>query len=147
MAREGEILKRSEGPSGAAQLKAVRHPSDHKGSPLAEPYLERLTETIASLDISTSDEMVLELKHFFSGAALYVNGKICVTLTPAGFGLKLPQVSINQLIDVGDGKELRYFDNAPIKKEYVALSQSIMNDPDRLKTMMRQSMDYVVSKG
>ena len=114
---------------------------------MAEPYLERLTETIASLDISSSDEMVLELKHFFSGAALYVNGKICVTLTPAGFGLKLPQVCINQLIDVGDGKELRYFDNAPIKKEYVALSQSIMNDPDRLKTMMRQSMDYVVSKG
>ena len=114
---------------------------------MAEPYLERLTETIASLDISSSDEMVLELKHFFSGAALYVNGKICVTLTPAGFGLKLPQVSINQLIDVGDGKELRYFDNAPIKKEYVALSQSVIDDPDRLKSLIRQSIEFAVTEG
>jgi TfoX/Sxy family transcriptional regulator of competence genes len=114
---------------------------------LAAPYLERLTETIASLDINSGDGMVLEFKHFFSGAALYANGKICATFTPAGFGLKLPRVCRNQLIDVGDGKELRYFDNAPIKKEYVALSQAVMDNPDRLKTLIRQSMEYVVFTG
>ena len=142
-----ELLKPAHSP--APQLEAVRHPSNQvkKGSSLAAPYLERLTETIASHDINSGDGMVLEFKHFFSGAALYANGKICATFTPAGFGLKLPRVCRNQLIDVGDGKELRYFDNAPIKKEYVALSQSVMDDPDRLKTLIRQSMEYVVFKG
>ncbi len=114
---------------------------------MAEPYLERLRETIEYLDISSGDELALECKHFFSGAALYANGKICATLTPAGFGLKLPGEIRNRLIDAGDGKELRYFDNAPIKKEYVALSQVVMDDPDSLKTLIRQSMEFVVSKG
>ena len=51
------------------------------------------------------------------------------------------------MIDVGDGKELRYFDNGPIKKEYVSLSQSVLDDPDRFETLIRQSIEYVISKG
>ncbi|MCJ7715954.1 MAG: TfoX/Sxy family protein [Anaerolineales bacterium] len=112
---------------------------------MAEPYLERLRKTITNLDISFSDGLALEFKHFFSGAALYANGKICATLTPTGFGLKLPNEIRDQLIAVGDGMELRYFDNAPIKKEYVALSQPVMDDPVRLKRLIQQSLAYVVS--
>ena len=114
---------------------------------MTEPYLERLRKVIENLNISSGDELVLEYKHFFSGAALYANGKICATLTPAGFGLKLPSEIRNRLIDEGDGSELRYFDNAPIKKEYVALSQSVIDDPDSLKKMIRQSMEHIVNKG
>ena len=110
---------------------------------MAEPYLERLIETITNLGINTNEGVALEYKHFFSGAALYANGNICVTLTPAGFGLKLPLESRNQLIGTDDGKELRYFEKAPVKKEYVALTKSVLDDPDRLKYLVQQSIAYV----
>jgi len=113
---------------------------------LAKPYLEKLIERIEGLDIYSAEGVAIECKHFFSGAALYVNGNICATLSPIGFGLKLPNQIRNELIAEGDGKVLRYFDKAPIKKEYVALSQAILDDSDRLTTLIHQSMEYVAMK-
>lgn len=81
---------------------------------MAEPYLEALSRKIAALDLWVSDEVQLEYKHFFSGAALYVNGKICASLTPAGFGLKLPAKVRDRLIREGRARELRYFAKAPL---------------------------------
>ena len=81
---------------------------------MAEPYLEALSRKIAALDLSVSDEVRLECKHFFSGAALYANGKICASLTPAGFGLKLPAKLRDRLIEKGEARELRYFAKAPL---------------------------------
>ncbi len=110
---------------------------------MAQPYLDMLSKMITNLGIPASKDVSLECKHFFSGAALYANGKICASLTPAGFGLKLPTEVRNRLIDDGDGKELRYFETAPIKKEYVALSQSVVDDPERLKQLVNLSISYV----
>jgi hypothetical protein len=83
---------------------------------MAAPYLKLLSRKITSLELPTSEEVLLECKHFFSGAALYANGKSCASLTPAGFGLKLPAEVRNRLIEEGDGQELRYFETAPVKK-------------------------------
>ncbi len=113
---------------------------------MAEPYLKLLSRKITSLELPTSDEVLLECKHFFSGAALYANGKICASLTPAGFGLKLPAEVRNRLIEEGDGQELRYFETAPVKREYVALSQSVVDDPERLKSLLNLSIGYVVDR-
>ena len=110
---------------------------------MAEPYLELLSQKIASLRLPTSDEVLLETKHFFSGAALYANGKICASLTPAGFGLKLPTDVRNRLIEDGKGTELRYFEKAPVKRGYVALSEPIVNDPDELRSLLELSIGYV----
>jgi len=109
---------------------------------MAEPYLTALSEKIAELELSTSEGVVLECKHFFSGAALYANGKICASLTPAGFGLKLPAEVRDRLITEGEGTELRYFEKAPIKKEYVALSESVVDDLERLKSLLELSIGY-----
>jgi TfoX/Sxy family transcriptional regulator of competence genes len=111
---------------------------------MAEPYLEMLSQMITSLNLPNSDEVLLECKHFFSGAALYANGKICASLTPAGFGLKLPANFRQRLIEAGDATELRYFDKAPVKKEYVVLSQSIVEDLDEMKSLVILSIRYVV---
>jgi TfoX/Sxy family transcriptional regulator of competence genes len=111
---------------------------------MAEPYLEMLSKKIKSLSLEVSEEILLECKHFFSGAAVYANGKICASLTPIGFGLKLPVEVKNLLIDQGNGQELRYFTNAPLKKEYVALSQSVVDDNERLKSLLELSIRYVV---
>ena len=113
---------------------------------MAEPYLETLSKKITSLELSTFREVALECKHFFSGAALYANGKVCASLTPAGFGLKLPQKVRDRMVNEGKGKELRYFENAPVKREYIALSQAIVEDPTRIKSLLVQSIDYVLER-
>jgi TfoX/Sxy family transcriptional regulator of competence genes len=110
---------------------------------MAEPYLTILSEKIAELELSTSEGIVLECKHFFSGAALYANGKICASLTPAGFGLKLPAEIRERLITEGAGSELRYFEKAPVKKEYVVLLGAAVDDPERLKSLLELSVGYV----
>ncbi len=110
---------------------------------MAEPFLELLSEKIAALDLPGSDEVLLESRHFFSGAALYANGKICASLTPAGFGVKVPATVRDRLIEKGDGRELRYFPKAPIKKQYVALSESVVDDPEALRLLLQQCIAYV----
>jgi TfoX/Sxy family transcriptional regulator of competence genes len=113
---------------------------------MAEPYLEMLTKKIESLELLTSEEVLLECKHFFSGAALYANGKICASLTPAGFGLKLPAEVRSRLLEEGDAEELRYFEKAPAKKEYVVLSKTIVDDSERLTSFLNQSIGYVTQR-
>jgi len=113
---------------------------------MAEPYLTTLSEKIAELEISAPEGIVLECKHFFSGAALYANGKICASLTPAGFGLKLPAEVRERLIADGEGSELRYFEKAPVKKEYVVLSEAAVDDPKRLKALLELSIGYATDR-
>lgn len=111
---------------------------------MAEPYLKTLSQKIDGLDLPDSDQILLECKHFFSGAALYANGKIIGSLTPAGFGLKLPADARERLINKGDASELRYFDKAPVKRKYVALSDSVVDDPHTLKELLALSIRYVL---
>jgi len=113
---------------------------------VAQPFLTLLATKIAGVGLQTSDEIQLETKHFFSGAALYVNGRICASLTPAGFGLKLPADVRDQLIKDGKGTELRYFEKAPVKKEYVSLSEPVANDPDELRPLLELSIEHVLRR-
>ena len=109
---------------------------------MAEPYLERLSQIITRLEPVSDENLTLETKHFFNGAALYVNGKICATLSPAGFALKLPSEVRSTLIDEGKGQEFRFFPKGPIKREYVALSDSILQDEDMLREIVYLSTSY-----
>lgn len=111
---------------------------------MAESCLQRLSRMIAKLKSPMVEGVDLECKHFFSGAALYANGNICATLTPVGLGLKLPVDSRKELMDAADGNELRHFEQAPIKKEYVAISQALLNDPKRLNKLILQSIEHAV---
>ncbi len=62
---------------------------------------------------------VLECRHFFSGAAAYRDNKIVVTLTPVGLGFKVPDEVHDRLINGGLAGPLRYFPNAPVKRDWV----------------------------
>ena len=55
---------------------------------MAHPYLEQLQILVRNID---RGDVELVSKHFFSGAALYADGKICASLTPAGLAFKLSQ--------------------------------------------------------
>jgi len=108
---------------------------------MAEKYLKQLIKIMNKIHFK---DVNLECKHFFSGAAVYVNGKICMSLTPAGFALKLPEESRNILKKEKGARVLRYFPKAPIKKEYVILPQKMLNDTKQLKVWIQNSIQYVI---
>ena len=87
---------------------------------MAQPYLDQLQELVVSLQPNNPD---LICKHFFSGAALYVENKLCASLTPKGLAFKLPKSHCEQLIEAGKATPLRDFDNSPIKKSYILLPE------------------------
>lgn len=112
---------------------------------MAQDYLERLTALIREATSGRFKDIELECKHFFSGAALYANGKICISLTPVGFAIKLPQESRNTLMKQNDTKPLRYFPKGPIKKDYVVLPKTILSDAKVLRHWVKLSIEHVAS--
>ena len=113
---------------------------------MAEPYLEYLSQIIEGLKDSRTDGVRLETKHFFSGAAGYANGKIFASLSPSGFALKLPDELRQSLIDEGKGSEFRFFDQGPIKKEYVALPGSTVSDERKLEDLLMVGISYALGE-
>ena len=111
---------------------------------MAEPYLECLSQIVAGLDPLPIDGVILECKHFFSGAALYANGKICASLGPVGFALKLPERHRQDLISAGKGEEFRFFPKGPVKRDYIVLSGSIIQDENELQELVVASVNYVL---
>ena len=75
---------------------------------MAEKYLRDVTALMARLGPRLPWGCVLKLKHFFGGAAVYAGGNICITFTPAGLALKLPEEARDALTADG-ATPLRYF--------------------------------------
>ena len=111
---------------------------------MAEPYFGRLSQIVSGFRPLLIEGVTLETKHFFSGAALYANGKICASLSPVGFAIKLPSEIRRCLIDDGEGREFRFFPKGPIKREYVALSESTLQDNETLGRILGLSVDYAI---
>ncbi len=110
---------------------------------MAQPYFDRLTVKLRESNPSKPRGVVVECRHFFSGAALYANGKIFASLTPVGFAIKLPEDSRSALLRERSGRRLRYFKGGPIKKEYVALSRVLAADREGVRKLLRASIRFV----
>jgi TfoX/Sxy family transcriptional regulator of competence genes len=111
---------------------------------MAAEYLERLRSMILGASPEVPEGTALVFKHFFGGAALYADGRICLTLTPVGLALKLPEPFRAQLIRDG-AKPLRYFPDGPIKKDYVVAPPSLLESEERLKFWAEASIGHVLS--
>ena len=85
---------------------------------MAQPHLDLLQQLVDSLGVKMGD---LSCKHFFSGAAVYVNGKICASLTPNGLAFKLSESRCEEIIAAKIALPLQYFENSPIKRGYILL--------------------------
>ena len=105
---------------------------------MAEPYLERLVAIIREARPSKPHGVRLECKHFFNCAALYANGTVCASLTPAGFAVKLPEQSRAVLLQERQAKPLRYFKGGPIKREYVVLTPATASEPRAVRVFLRE---------
>ena len=113
---------------------------------MAEPYFTRLSQIVSQMGSLSVDDVNLEIKHFFSGAALYADGKICASLSPAGFALKLPEDARLNLLAEGKGSEFRFFPKGPVKKGYIALPDSTLEDERVLQGLIDLSISYVVKQ-
>jgi len=112
---------------------------------MAKEYFEKLSDLMAEICTDNPTNVSLEIKHFFSGAAIYADGRICISFSPAGFAIKLPDALRNELMREKDTKNLRYFPKAPIKKNYIVLPTSMIEDKDTLGYWVEKSIDYVLT--
>ena len=114
---------------------------------MTKEHLGRLSELMKRVAPRGFRNVKFECHHFFSGAALYVNGKISATLTPQGFAIKLPEKNREKLLKAGKAKKLRYFLKAPIKQDYILLSNAVFNDLKSLRGYIKMSVEHVTKKG
>lgn len=112
---------------------------------MAAKYLTHLSEIMKPATARRFTGVELEVKHFFSGAAVYANGRICISLTPVGFAIKLPEEARDVLLKVRGTKNLRYFPKGPIKKDYVVLPKSMLRDNAELRKWAKTAIEYVLT--
>jgi len=98
---------------------------------MVEPYLTGL-KTIIERFRSLHPEMnAVSCKHFFNGAAAYMDEKIFMSLSPVGLALKLAEDDCSLLFAQG-ATPLQYFPKAPIKKGYAVLPPQLVDDEEVL---------------
>ncbi len=101
---------------------------------MAKEYFEKLSQLVSELKLEEQIDSPAETKHFFSGAAWYVDGTLCASWSPVGLAFKLPLAEVDELIESGQAKPLRYFPNSHIKKGY-----ALFEKPDLSKTSQWES--------
>ncbi len=100
---------------------------------MAKEYLEKLSGLISTLNIEKQVSARIEVRHLFTGAALYVNNAICASWSPVGLAFKLPEKELASLIRRGGAKPLKYFPNGHVKKGYALFESPERSKPSRWK--------------
>ena len=104
--------------------------------------LETVAVDCRALRTADSQYADIECKHFFGGAAAYVNDRILMSLTNVGLALKLPERDRNSLMNEG-AKPLKHFPKAPAKKVYVVLPSGQVERERPLAVWITRSITYV----
>jgi len=112
---------------------------------MAKEYLEQLSTIMNRATSRRFENVNIVCKHFFSGAAVFADGSICISLTPAGFAIKLPEEQRKILLQKRGTKSLRYFPKSPIKKDYVVLPDSMLKDIKMLRCWVKLTVEYVLT--
>jgi len=111
---------------------------------MAQEYLDDLSALLARVDPALPPESTIEVKHFFGGAAAYVDGTIFMSLTKVGPALKLPEPDRERLFRSKEAKKLRYFPKAPVKKQYALFKKCFLEDDGALKTWIEKSVAFTL---
>lgn len=111
---------------------------------MAAPYLQALEALLARNAAAIGSETNVEARHFFSGAAAYAEGRMFISLTPAGLALKLSEADRTSLSGLG-ARPLKYFPKAPVKKDYLVLPDAIAGDDAALAGWIEKSVAYVLT--
>jgi TfoX/Sxy family transcriptional regulator of competence genes len=98
---------------------------------MAKEYFKKLEDLFSELGLDSEFGSKAEIKHFFSGAALYVNGAICASWSPSGLAFKLPEQEVDELIANGKAIPLKYFAKGHVKKGYAVFENPSKNKIDQ----------------
>jgi hypothetical protein len=112
---------------------------------MAKEYLDILSDFIEKEKSDLSKNIKLECKHFFSGAALYADERICISLTPVGLAVKLPEKTKVRLLKTKKAIPLRYFPKGPVKKNYVLFPDGVDEDGSSVCKYVKESIAYVLT--
>jgi hypothetical protein len=112
---------------------------------MAKEYLEKLTAFMDELSSDLPDDTGVECRHFFSGAAVYADGRICISLTPVGLAMKLPEGTRERLLATEKAIPLRYFPKAPVKKDYVLFPDYDAQSTRLLRGHLKESIAYALT--
>lgn len=102
--------------------------------------MEKLSGLISRLNIEKEANYRIEVKHLFTGAALYVNKVICASWSPVGLAFKLPEKEVASLISRGKAKPLKYFPKGHVKKGYALFKSPEKSKPSRWKAYFVKAM-------
>ena len=100
---------------------------------MSKEYYQKLSHLLSEIDVANEAQQALEIKHFFSGAALYANKTICASWSPAGLAFKLPAAEVRDLLASGEAIPLQYFPNGHIKKGYALFENPCDRTPTQWK--------------
>lgn len=110
---------------------------------MAKEYFEKLSNLLNELKIEGEVSRPMEIKHFFNGAALYVNKIMCASWSPVGLAFKLPEQEVRDLIKSGEAKPLRYFPKGHIKKGYARFEHPDERKSDQWKKYFIKAIQNV----
>ena len=114
----------------------------HSRKKMAKPYFEQLKQLIESFDLKPAQTNNMEVKHFFSGAALYSEGVIISSLSPMGLSFKLPEMEVEQLIKEGKATYLKYFEKGNVKKSYAMFQEPNLNRVERWRSYFLKAIEF-----
>jgi TfoX/Sxy family transcriptional regulator of competence genes len=104
-------------------------------------FQEQLDQLMAAVGISGHYQITY--KSVFGAVAAYANDRIFLTCGTFDTAVKLDAAACKSLLDDGDGKPLKYFAKGHVKKGYVDLSDTVLNNPARLRELVKTSAAYV----
>ena len=109
-------------------------------------YQKRITDLLGRTLPRLSATHELSFKNVFGAVGGYVDGNIFVTSGRFGLALRLPSETVTSLLAEKGVQRLKYFPNGHVKKNYAVLPGRILQDQDRMKKLIRQSMRFAVRK-
>lgn len=105
-------------------------------------FIQQVTELLKQARPRLSMTHQLEFKNCFGAIAGYVDGHIFISCGKFGVALRLPPETLASLFDVKEVKQLKYFPSGHIKKEYAVLPQQIIENKQRFKELLDESIKY-----
>jgi len=109
---------------------------------MAKEFLEKLSGLILRLNIEKEVAYRIEIKHLFTGAALYANKVICASWSPVGLAFKLPEKEVASLISSGKARPLKYFPKGHVKKGYALFESPEKSRPSRWKAYFVKAIKH-----
>ena len=108
-------------------------------------YSEKITKLLEQVRSKLFTTHRLEFKNVFGAVSGYVDGRIFISCGKFGIAPRLPSEILEYLFQEKDVKHLKYFPKGHIKKEYAVLPNRILQNKNRLRKILDESVKYVLS--